>query len=172
MGQDWRPNKAMSTHLIVQMLKLVANQNEGAIESEEQMKWLVFGTFSVLAYVLSLRGAECLLGDIKGMLKYEDKGNEEYFIVALLGKVKGEYQDWCHLLPCTAVNSSGIKVKEWVNALLETKKSHGQVDGTLFSHHDNVVMSTHALDDMQEEVLEELYEYKPRSFPLSITSKE
>jgi hypothetical protein len=172
MGQDWRPNKAMSTHLIVQMLKLVANRIEGAMESEEQMKWLVFGTFSVLAYVLSLRGAECLLVDIKGMLKYEDKGNEEYFIVALLGKVKGEHQDRCHLLPCTAVTSSGIKVKEWVNALLEIKKSHGRVDGPLFSHHDNVVMSTHALDDLLTDVLEELYEDKPQNFPLSITSKE
>jgi hypothetical protein len=68
----------------------------------------VFGTFSVLAYVLSLQGAECWLVDIKGMMKYEDKGDDEYFIVALLGKVKGEHQDRCHLLPCTALTSSGI----------------------------------------------------------------
>jgi hypothetical protein len=67
---------------------------------------------------------------------------------------------------------SGIKVKEWFNALLEIKKSHGGVDGTLFEHHDNVVVSTHALDEMLTEVLEALYEDKPQNFPLSITFKE
>jgi hypothetical protein len=89
--QDLRPKEAMRTRLIVQMLKLVANQIEGAIESEGQMKWIVFGTFSVLAYVFSLQRAEYLLVDFKGMLKYEDKGNKEYFIDPLLGKVKGKH---------------------------------------------------------------------------------
>jgi hypothetical protein len=112
MGQDWRPNKAMSTDLIVQMLKVVATRIEIAVEGEDQLKWLLFGTYSVIAYVLSLRGSECLLVDIEGMLKYADTGDEQYFIVALLGKVKGEHQDRCHLLPCTTITSSGIKVKE------------------------------------------------------------
>jgi hypothetical protein len=33
-------------------------------------------------------------------------------------------------------------------------------------------MSTHALDDLLTDVLEELYEDTPQNFPLSITSKE
>jgi hypothetical protein len=120
----------------------------------------VFGTFSVLAYVLSLRGAEFLLVDIKGMLKYEDKVDDEYFIVALLGKVKEENQDRCHLLPCTAVASSSIKVREWMKALLQIKKSHSQVDVPIFSQQHNIIISTHALDNMLIEVLEELYKDK------------
>jgi hypothetical protein len=59
-----------------------------------------------------------------------------------------------------------------VKALLQIKKSHGQVDGPLFSHQDNVVMSTHALDDILTEVLEELYEDKTKNFPMPIISKE
>jgi hypothetical protein len=59
-----------------------------------------------------------------------------------------------------------------VKRLLQINKSHGQVDGPLFSHQDNVVMSTHALDDMLTEVLEESYKDKLQNFPMSTTSKE
>jgi hypothetical protein len=172
MGQDWRPNKAMSTQLIVQMLKKVSRRIESLLDPEEQLRWLVFGTYSVLAYVLSLRGSECLLVDMKGMIEYENKGNNQFFIVALLGKIKGEHQDRCHLLPCATKTSSGINVKEWVHALLQEKKSHGQVDGPMFSLLNNVIITTHALDDMLTEILEEIYDMNPESFPLSITDKD
>jgi hypothetical protein len=172
MGQDWRPNKAMSTDMIVKMLRLVAQRIESALGVEEQHKWLTFGTYSVITYVLSLRGPEGLLVDIKGMLKYEEKGDERYFIVALLGKVKGEHQDRCHLLPCATTTTSGIKVKEWVKALINEKKANGCVDGPLFTDTSGGVISTHSLDDMLIEVLEEMYELNADSFPVSITSKD
>jgi hypothetical protein len=172
MGQDWRPNKAMSTELVVKLLRQVAHRMETSLGSEEQFKWLSFGTYSVISYVLSLRGPEGLLVDLEGMLKYEEKGGDRYFIVALLGKIKGEHQDRCHLLPCACITQSGIRVKEWVKALIQEKKNQGQVNGPLFTDRDNVIWTTHALDDMLTELLEEIYDANPRLFPISVTSRE
>jgi hypothetical protein len=46
------------------------------------------------------------------------------------------------------------------------------VDGPLFTDRDNVIMSTHALDGMLTELLEEIYDTNPRLYPMSVTSRE
>jgi hypothetical protein len=145
---------------------------ESLAEPEEQLRWLVFGTYSVLSYVLSLGRSECLLVDMKVMIKYEKKVSNKFFIVALLGKVKEEHQDRCHLLTCAAITLSGINVKVWVQALMQEKIIHGPVEGPMFPLLNNVIMTTHALDDMLTEVLEEIYDMNPESFPLSIADKD
>jgi hypothetical protein len=106
------------------------------------------------------------------MLQYKEKGTNRYFIVALLGKVKGEHQDRCHLLPCSCVTVSGINVKEWLMSLIQIKTEDGYTEGPLFTDKEGMVMSTHALDDTLTELLEEIYDIKPSLFPISITSRE
>jgi hypothetical protein len=110
--------------------------------------------------------------DLEGIVKYEGKGDDRYFIVELLGKIEGEHQDRCHLLPCTCITQSGIRVKEWVKALIQEEKTQGHVDGPLFTDRDTVIMSTHALDDMLTELLEEIYDTNLRLLPMSVTSRE
>jgi hypothetical protein len=61
-------------------------------------------------YVVSLRGNEGLLIDLSGLNRKWSVGGEDYVVIALLGKIKGESGDQAHLLPCVPKTSSGIKV--------------------------------------------------------------
>lgn len=145
---------------------------EEAGNAKAKHNWLVFGAYIATTYVMSLRGIEGLLLDIDGLTEHWDKGDESYFIVALLGKVKGEQHHRCHLLPCCTVTSSGIKIKEWIGRLLEQKKRLGFVDGPAISDSKGNVRTCAQMDDMLVEILEENYEDHPELFPPSINSKE
>lgn len=108
MGQDWRPNKAMSIHLILKIPRRTFSRMIDAENEHERELWMTFGAYLSTAYTLSLGGVEGLLVDLKGMIENRDKGDSRYFVVALLGKIKGEHQSRCHLLPCIKVTSSGF----------------------------------------------------------------
>jgi hypothetical protein len=57
MGQDWQPNEAMSTELIL-------------LTYRETNRLTVFHTFAVVAYIISLRGSEGFLLDIGGLWRH------------------------------------------------------------------------------------------------------
>lgn len=138
----------------------------------ERHKWIVFGTYIVVTYVMSLRGVEGLLLDVKGLVDHIHKGDDSYFIVALLGKVKGEHHHRCHLLPCCIRTSSGIEVKEWIMILLNQMTELGHKDGPAIADINGNVRSCAQLDNLLFETLEEIYEDHPYMFPPSVQSKE
>jgi hypothetical protein len=57
-------------------------------------------------------------------------GQNEYVVITLLGKIKGEAGDRAHLIPSMM---SGIRVREKVKHLLDFKRSIGQVIGPAIS---------------------------------------
>jgi hypothetical protein len=176
MGQDWRPNMAFSTEQILAIIEKTKQRiNAGNITNNqvEKHQWLVFGTFIVVSYVLSLRGPEGLLLDIEGVRKHQREEEEDYFIIALRGKIKGEHADRCHLFPSCTVTSSGLKVKEWVSCLVELKESLGQVTGPAISDMAGKVLTTNHLDFLLIVILEELFDEQITLFPMSVrTSKD
>jgi hypothetical protein len=86
-----------------------------------------------VAYVLSLRGSEGLLLDLKGLRTHHSKGgregNKDYFIIALLGSVQGEQHGRCHLFSCVETTLSSIPIKAWVEVLIDNKEVAGITDG-------------------------------------------
>lgn len=172
MGQDWRPNKAFSVDLVVHTLELTKAKIAESRNADKQHDWIVFGAYFALTYVMSLRGVEGLLLDISGMLEHLNKGDETYFIIAFLGKIKGEHHHRCHLLPCSTSTSSGIEIKEWLLTLLEQMTSLGFRNGPAIADRKGNVKTCSQMDDILTEILEEIYEDKPSLFPASITAKE
>jgi hypothetical protein len=162
----------MSTNMIVALMKKVSNRIEGAAADRERVEWLVFGAYFIVSYVLSLRGVEGLLLDLEGLLRHESKGNDSHFVVALLGKVKGEQHDRCHLLPCASITSSGIPVRMWVLAAMRAKEVAGLKDGPLVSHHDGRVCNTRDLDVKLIELLEEMFEEDYKLFPQLLVKED
>jgi hypothetical protein len=61
MGQDWWPNKGMSTQLFLRVLESVQELIEGAPSSRDLNRWVVLHAYAVVSYVVSLRGREGLL---------------------------------------------------------------------------------------------------------------
>jgi hypothetical protein len=61
MGQDWRPNKAFSTALLLSYLKSIEDKIWDSETMEDFNRWIVLGAYSVITYVVSLRGSEGFL---------------------------------------------------------------------------------------------------------------
>jgi hypothetical protein len=144
MGQDWRPNMALSTALLLAYLNIIHAKIYDAETMSELNRWVVLGAYSVLTYLVSLRGSEGFLIDLGGLRlhKVDDDKQRNHFLIPLLGKVKGEQHDRCHLLPCTMVTNSGIKPFEWVKMLLVLKGKQGLTSGPAISDDQGRVLNS------------------------------
>jgi hypothetical protein len=95
MGQDWRPNKALSTSLLLAYLKKIEFRIGDSETMSELNRWIVLGVYSVVTYLVSLRGSEGFLLDLGGLIihRIDNKQDQSYFLIPLMGKVKGEHHD-------------------------------------------------------------------------------
>ena len=126
----------------------------------------------MVCYVDSLRGSEGLLLDLSGLSRKWGVGGEQYVVIALLGKIKGETGDRSHLLPCVSKTSSGIKVRDSIKHLLDFKKSIGQVRGPAISDLKGRIYDSRTLNDAFLEILEDLFDTARDLFPASIEDKD
>jgi hypothetical protein len=58
---------------------------------------------------------------------------DDHFIITLRGKIKGEHNARCHLLPCVPVTGTGLRIRESMRRLLDLKASQGLTDGPAIS---------------------------------------
>jgi hypothetical protein len=83
--------------------------------------------------VVSLRGSEGLLLDLAGLIHQWEKGDGNCIVIALLGKIKGEHHERCHLLQSVPVTQSGVRVAESLERLIASKRRNGFKDGPAIS---------------------------------------
>jgi hypothetical protein len=133
--------------------------------------WRLFGCD--LCNIIT-RGSEGFLLDLGGLRKHsiDPKGNQNYFLIPSMGKVKGEHHDRCHLLPCTFATKSGIKPYLWIERLKEIKFKQGLIDGPGISDEKGRVLNSSVIDQGMHEVLEEIYGREKELFPSTIKSKD
>jgi hypothetical protein len=173
MGQDWRPNQAMSMDLLLRMLETVRLRINDATSPRDLNRWIVFHSYATVTYVVSLRGPEGLLLDLAGLHRnWGKESDESYFFLALLGKIKGEQHDRCHLIPCSNKTESGIDVKGSVARLVAYKQTKKTMDGPAITDENGRPMTCRDIDDMMHEILEELFESDRSLFPPSIKDLE
>jgi hypothetical protein len=172
MGQDWRPNQAMSIDLLLKVLSETEARIEAAETDTENNRWIVVNTYITVCYVVSLRGAEGLLLDLSGLNRKWGLGGTKYITIALLGKIKGETGDRAHLLPSVPVTSSGIQVEASVKRLIDFKARKGFKTGPAISDLQGRVFEPKALNDALLDIMEDLFDDHRDLFPASITSRE
>jgi hypothetical protein len=172
MGQDWRPNQAMSQDLLHKVQKVAGLWIEDAVTTRDHNCWIVFQAYVVVTYVVSLRGSEGLLLDLVGLICQWEKGDGSCVVIALLGKIKGEHHERCHLLPSVLVTQSGVKVAESLERLIATKRGNGFEDGPAISDEKGEAYSSRAIVDCLHKILEDLFDEKPTIFPQNIGDKE
>jgi hypothetical protein len=172
MGQDWRPNYAMSIDLLHAVINAATLRAQDASSDRERHRWIVFRAYVVISYVVSLRGAEGLLLDLDGLRRHRGEGGDEYLVIALLGKIKGEHHDLAHLLPCVHVTSSGINVKQAIDDLIEIKEKHGFRDGPAISDSSGRVHKIRDINDCLYEILDDLFDNDVNLFPKHVGDKE
>jgi hypothetical protein len=172
MGQDWRPNKGMTIDLLKRVLEEADLRIDGAVSPLEVNRWIVFHTYAVVSYVLSLRGKEGLLLDLEGLHRFWESGDATYVVVTLQGTVKGESNDRDHLLPCVKMTTSGVDVKASLARLMTHKTSLDVIDGPAISDEKGRSYTTKDMTDSFQEILEDLFDTERHFFPPDITSKD
>lgn len=165
MGQDWRPDRAMTPQLMQHLLARVENRVmdlPGEANKVARHRWIYAGTYFAISYVLSLRGPEGLLMDLEGLRKHfnsqfgDDGSPEKHVVIALLGQVKGEHNERQHLIPSVNVTKSGIEVRRWVRRTLAANFAEGRKTGPAFCDEKGVVLTTRVMNEMFHEMLEEI----------------
>jgi hypothetical protein len=173
MGQDWRPNQAMSQELLHKVLKVAGLWIEDTVTTRDHNRWIVFHAFVVVTYVVSLRGSEGLLLDLGGLICQWEKGDRSCIVIALLGKIKGKHHECCHLLPSVLVTQSGVRVAESLGRLIASKRQNGFEDGPAISDEKGEAYSSRAIDDCLHipVILEYLFNEKPTLFPRTLETR-
>jgi len=162
----------LSTNLIIELLTKTEERISEAEDDEVKHDWMVFSTCITISYVISLRGPEGFLLDSDGLNRHWDRMEERYFVIALLGKVKGEHHDLAHLIPCTLETKPGINVKGIVSRLMEEKRKRGFVIGPAIYDCKGNVLNSATINDMLHELLIEIFENEQKLFPANILTKE
>jgi hypothetical protein len=133
MGQDWKPNQAMSIELLLEVLKETEVRVSDSSTLREYNRWVTFHSFVVVTYVLSLRGPEGFLLDLGQLRKNWFRSEESHLLVGLRGKIKGEHHHRVHLIPCVKVTLSGIDVEASLRRMMKHKGRLGLLDGPAIS---------------------------------------
>ena len=173
MGQDWRPDQALSSGLMRHLIDEVERRVTSSQTFGEVADWITAGTYFVVCYVLSLRGSEGLLVDLAGLREHMENDPPHRVTVALLGKIKGEHHVKHHLLPSVSITSSGLFIKVWIKKLIAVRAKEGRVEGpAICSHEDGQVMTTSTLNSFFHEALIAVFDRDPGSFLNNIKSSE
>ena len=172
MGQDWRPDQAVSSELMGELLREVDSRISSSSSLQEAANWVTAGAYFVSCYVLSLRGSEGLLIDLGGLKDYLTRDPPERVTVTLLGKVKGEHHVRHHVLPAVSVTSSGLPIKSWIKKLVAVRSREGRRDGPAVCGPNGEVLETSMLNDLFHEALIAIYERQPGLFLADIKGPE
>ena len=165
MGEVGKQNKALSLNLMLKLIEIAEGRYEQSTSSEDKNKWSSFLTYAVISYVLSLRGIEGFMIDIDSTFRLKDRNDGSYMTIGLMGQVKGESHDRCHLVPCVPRTGSGIEVRGILLRHLKIKRTQGLTSGTAISNEHGKLLFSREIDKMLIEILEDLYEDNPNEFP-------
>jgi hypothetical protein len=169
IGQDWRPNQAISIQIMHCLLDGIENKARGAESVEERQRWVMAGGYFCICFVFSLRSPEGLMADLEGLLQHHDPTSEEV-VVPLLGRCKGEHHAKQHLMISVARTGSGIQVKLWLlSRVIKVHKAMGRSTGPAFVDVSGNQLSTADMNNLFLEVLGDIYEEHPKLFGHDIT---
>jgi hypothetical protein len=170
MGQEWRPDKAISVLLMSELLASVEQRVMDATDTHTMMKWLLAGGYICVCYVVSLRSTEGLLCDEDGPLEHYDEARD-YVVIALMGQVKGEHPSRQHLLPCVSEIDSGIQVKVWLKRILAVHAMEGRTQGPAFLNEQRIQSTTAEMNDAFHELMVELYDARRELFDIDVKTE-
>jgi hypothetical protein len=168
MGQDWRPNQAISVELVHALLQGCEDRSRSALSAKARDRWVLAGGYFCICFVLSLRSPEGLMADLEGLLRFYDQ-NSDNIVVPLLGRVKGEHHVRQHLLLSKGITGSGIKIKLWMERVILVHRILRRTSGPIVVNETGLQSTTAEMNELFLELLSEIYEARPDLFGFDIT---
>jgi hypothetical protein len=173
MGQDWRPDEAVSPRLIKALFRSLDEKIANATTASSLSQWTTARGLVAFLYVFSLRGSEGLLADLKGLREEYDAGRSHdppYSTLALLGQFKGEQHCRQHLMYSVDETGSGIQVRKIISDLIVLRHAEGRVDGPAICDPDGRQWTTAQANEILHELLCSIFDQDPVSFPSHVGS--
>lgn len=89
--------------------------------------------------------------DLDGLLHYA--GTEDFVMIPLLGRYKGEDHERYHLTPLAAETNSGLEVQTWVHRLIDIRIKRGETNGPAFRNDKGGMIKPKVIEDGLLEIL-------------------
>lgn len=131
MGDDVRPDRALSLDILLAIMRIVARDWEAA-PPEQRLDIALEASFYLIAYTLALRGEEVPLTEMKGIHRHWNQGlshSTPHITIALLGRFKNEIGESYHLMPVVTATPRGLEPKKWIERALSEWERHGRLQG-------------------------------------------
>jgi hypothetical protein len=171
MGQDWRPDWALSPKLVGALLTTCRRWARDAATDEERDKWIMAGAYFCFSYVLSLRGTEGLMVDLGEMIKLFDEARA-HDVIPLLGRTKGENHVRHHRLACVPKTKTGIEVRRWMKRLMGMHSLRGRSSGPAFVNAKGRQATSAEMNDLFHLALVDVFKDHKAWTPDGIDSEE
>ena len=168
MGQVSFPNLAMSPQLLLEFFREIERRIADFTSREDHHNWIIMTTYCALSYVISLRGNEGFLLDLKSLRDNWNNHSNKYVVIGLLGRYKGENHDYTHLVSCVNKTSSGLNIRNILHRAIQLKDKLGYQDGPLVSDQKGLLWSSRNIDEMMTDVLKEIYQKDKTLFDVRI----
>ena len=139
MGQESRQDQALPIGAFVKMFELLEKRLSNATSFADEAFITAVGAFCAIGIGGSFRGHEIPLTDLYGLRKYINEGKTgetRHVVIPLLGRFKGETGERYHLTPLASVTDSGLKIRFWVESLVEVREKQGRFHGPAFCKDD------------------------------------
>ena len=137
MGEEVKQDLAISIEVMHCLMKLFNDEWMKTPMSWDKSEIASVALYCIIAFCGSFRGHEVFLVDLFGLLKYEDlfqaQQQEEYCMIPLLGKYKGESGERYHLTPLARLTKSGLNLGVWVGRVCHHRRLEGRTNGPVFA---------------------------------------
>lgn len=173
MGQDVRQDWAISIGAMQALMVAFERAWGRAVLLEDKDEVVTSATYAVIAFCGSLRGNKVFLVDLAGLRRYlQELKEEDFVLVPLLGRYKGEQHSRYHLAPMAARMNSGLEVKVWIQRLVQVRERQGQLQGPAFQDGRGNFLNPSKIEGHLVDHLQAIKESQPGVIPAEVDCAE
>lgn len=173
MGQDVRQDWAITLEAMHALMQLFEAEWSKTLRWEQREPIASAVAYALIAFCGSFRGNEVFLTDLLGLRKYLGvTARENYIIIPLLGRFKGEQHTRYHLAPMASETSSGLKIRVWITRLVEVREQAHQLQGPAFQDRSGNIVGTGVIEGFLMEALQTIKNSQPGVIPEEVDCYE
>ena len=134
MGRYVKQDQALSVEILLEILHAYEVELKCKTTSKTRRRVIIMsGSSLVIGYCGGLRGGEITLAEATSTCQLinegTDKATSPHVVVCLMGRFKGETGERNVLLPFASVTTSGIKIRWWIEQLVQVLVLEGRSEG-------------------------------------------
>ena len=137
MGMQRKQNEPLTMAVMLAILDMAEKDWQKSTSQAERKEVEETMCYMIIGFMLSLRGEEVPMTDLKGLLEYWEETfdlpvAERHVMITLRGMFKGEDQMRYHCLPIADLSRSRVPSRLWLSRMLSRQYKAGRRSGYFF----------------------------------------